>query len=94
MSGGKFGYDQYRIGYIADEIQAQIDRNDSQELNEWGDRIGGGWRPEVIEQFQAAVRALRVAQVYAHRADWLLSGDDGPESFLERTLDDLAKLKP
>jgi hypothetical protein len=33
-----------------------------------------------------------MAQVYAHRVDWLLSGDDGEESFLRRLAEDLKNL--
>jgi len=47
---------------------------------------------EVIEEFKNAVRALRIAEVYAQRVDWLLSGDDGEESFLTRLKSDLGKL--
>jgi hypothetical protein len=39
-----------------------------------------------------AVNVLRVAQIYAHRIDWLFSGDDGEESFLKRLDEDLEKL--
>jgi hypothetical protein len=35
---------------------------------------------------------LRKAAVYAQRVDWLLSGDDGEETFLERLKKDLDKL--
>jgi hypothetical protein len=47
---------------------------------------------EVIEEFKNAVRALRIAEVYAQRVDYLLSGDDGEESFLTRLKSDLGKL--
>jgi hypothetical protein len=30
--------------------------------------------------------------VYAHRVDWLVSGDDGEESFMKRFDEDLNKL--
>lgn len=40
-----------------------------------------------------AVKALRVAQVYAQRVDWLLSGDDGEESFLRRLEEELKKIE-
>jgi hypothetical protein len=40
-----------------------------------------------------AVKALKIAQVYAQRVDWLLSGDDGEESFLSRLDDELKKLE-
>lgn len=47
---------------------------------------------EVIEQFKIAVQKLKEAQIYAHRIDWLLSGDDGEDSFLKRLQEDLNKI--
>lgn len=44
---------------------------------------------EVIEEFKIAVEFLRIAYVYAQRIDWLLSGDDSEESFMERLKKDL-----
>ena len=40
-----------------------------------------------------AVKALKIAQVYAQRVDWLFSGDDGEESFLSRLEEELKKLE-
>ena len=48
---------------------------------------------EVIEKFKEASEVIAKAQVYIQRMDWLLSGDDGEESFLERLKEDLNKLK-
>lgn len=108
MSGGHFNYDQYKIGYIADSIEQEIERNGKEKTRE--EMKAEGWRdpnwyekypeekfhyeypPEVIEQFKVAVKKLREAQVYAHRVDWLLSSDDGEESFLRRLKEDLKKL--
>lgn len=47
---------------------------------------------ETIKEFKNAIRTLRMAQVYAQRADWLICGDDGEESFHERLAEDLAKI--
>lgn len=44
---------------------------------------------EVIEEFKEAVKYLSIAYVYAQRVDWLVSGDDGEESFMERLKKDL-----
>jgi len=44
---------------------------------------------EVIEEFKKAVKYLNIAYVYAQRIDWLVSGDDGEESFLKRLEKDL-----
>ena len=47
---------------------------------------------EVIEKFKEGVDILRKAHVYAQRIDWLISGDDGEESFLKRLKEELDKL--
>lgn len=47
---------------------------------------------EVIEEFKNAVDIISRAQVYMHRVDWLLCGDDGDESFIKRLSEDLKKL--
>lgn len=93
MSGGHFDYQQFRIGDIAESIQELIDTNDSQELDDFGSPIGRGYDPEVIEKFRRAVEILKQAQVYAHRIDWLVSGDDGEDNFLSRLQADLEELK-
>lgn len=92
MSGGHFGYEQYKIGQIADAIENVIANNDSTELNKWGERIGYGFCPEVIAEFRCAVIALRRAEVYAQRIDWLVSGDDGEDSFLRRLAEELREI--
>lgn len=48
---------------------------------------------EVIEEFKKGLTSLQIAYVYAQRIDWLVSGDDGEETFIERLNDDLSKLK-
>lgn len=48
---------------------------------------------EVIEKFKEAVYHLRKAYIYAHRVDWLLSWDDGEETFLERLKEELDELE-
>lgn len=92
MSGGHFDYQQYRIGQIADDIQLLIDNNDSKETDQWGDRIGCGFSPEIIKRFEDAVVHLRKAQIYAQRIDWLVSGDDGENSFMVRLDEELKTL--
>lgn len=98
MSGGAFDYNQYKIGYIADEVEQLIKksgrRKTSQELKEerndpdWykqypEDLRHGKYAPEVIKEFKKAVKILRKAEIYAHEIDWLISGDTGEESFLQ-----------
>ena len=98
MSGGHFQYKQYELGHIADEIEQLILDNDSEEVNEWGDKKGYGYSPETIAKFKIARMSLLLAQIYVQRIDWLVSGDDGEDSFhsrleadfdaLDRRLDD------
>lgn len=52
-----------------------------------------GYSKETIREFRKAIKLLKQAEVYAQRIDWLLSGDDGEESFHERLKADLEELK-
>jgi hypothetical protein len=38
---------------------------------------------------EKAVHALREAEVFARRVEWLDSGDDGFDSFIQRTAEEL-----
>lgn len=49
--------------------------------------------PETIAEFKKAYEILRVAEIYAQRIDWLLSGDDDEKSFHQRLKEDLEELK-
>lgn len=99
MSGGRFEYNQFRIGDIADSIQEEIDRSGRKRTPEeiedaWdNDEYNYKYPDEVIEKFEYAVKLLREAQIYAHRIDWLLSGDDGESTFLKRLDDDLEQMR-
>lgn len=100
MSGGAFDYNQYKIGHIADEIERRIQNNgrkktkeelkdESWQSEDWyekypEDKFHYRYPDEVIKEFKIGVELLRRAEVYAHRIDWLLSGDDGEETFLRR----------
>jgi len=84
MSGGHFQYKQYELGHIADEIEQLIIDNDSEEVNEYGDPKSYGYSPETIAKFKIARMALLLAQIYVQRIDWLVSGDDGEDSFHSR----------
>lgn len=86
MSGGHFNYSQHHIEYIASEIESLIETNDST------DNDGFHYEKETIAKFKEAVKTLRVAAVMAQRIDWLVSGDDGEESFHRRWDDELEKL--
>jgi len=93
MSGGYFAYRDRHIGDIADTIARLVQENQSTERDSDGRLIGRAYPPEVIAHFGDAVAALRKAEVYAHRIDYLLSCDDGEESFLRRIRKDLDALQ-
>ncbi len=48
-----------------------------------------GYRFGTLRQLKRAVKSLRKAAVYAQRVDWLLSGDDSEETFMQRLFTDL-----
>lgn len=51
-----------------------------------------GYKDEVVEKMKEGLNIIRKAYVYAKRIDYLLSGDDGETSFLQRLQKDLDKL--
>jgi hypothetical protein len=103
MSGGRFNYQQYRIKDIANEIKKEIynsgRKKTESELREEKkyhydptfvpDPAHYEYPEEVINEFKKAYSLLRLAEIYAHRIDWLLSGDDGEETFIKRLNDDI-----
>lgn len=84
MSGGRFEYKQYSIDYIVDEIDQIIRTNNSVEWYQYSE--------ETIQEFKKGIIALKKAAVYAQRIDWLVSGDDGEESFHQRLKEELKKI--
>ena len=47
---------------------------------------------ETINEFRKGVEILKKARIYAQRIDWLLSDDDGEESFHRRLKEELKQL--
>lgn len=105
MSGGHFNYSQDHIRYIADEIEEELERQGKElpkeKLYMYGDYYEKypeemyypTYPAEVQEKMREAVKQLRIAAVYAQRIDWMLSGDDSMESFLERLEKELTDLQ-
>ena len=52
-----------------------------------------GYRFKTLQEMRRAVKYLRVAAVYAQRVDWLMSGDDSEEKFMERLINDLKAVR-
>jgi hypothetical protein len=108
MSGGAFDYQQRLIPDIIERIEEEISLNGKikteEELKEESWR-GGDWYekypedlkyyeyPEdIIAHFKDGIKYLRLAYIYAQRIDWLLSGDDGEDSFRKRLKEEIEKL--
>jgi hypothetical protein len=92
MSGGFFNHSQYNLDQISADIEDEIYYNDSEEVNEYNDKKGNGYSEDTMQEFKLAVWYLKQAFVYTQRIDWLLSGDDGEETFHERLKKDLERL--
>lgn len=88
MSGGHFNYDQYKIEEIATEVERLIKENTESLDGHWCANFSN----ETLEEFKNGLKALQVAAVYAQRIDWLVSCDDGEESFHRRLKEELSKL--
>ena len=91
MSGGRFDYLQYRFPEIVDAIEQEIiDNNASDSEEEYFQSYN--FSEHTINEFKKGIEYIKIAQIYVQRIDWLLSGDDGEESFHTRLAEDLSKL--
>lgn len=93
MSGGHFDYKQHGIFDIAESVESLVQHNnlDTYDVDEFTGNYG--FTNETISEFRVGLEHLRLAHAYAQRIDWLVSGDDGEDSFHKRLGEDLAKLK-
>jgi hypothetical protein len=89
MSGGTFGYSQYRIKEIYETIEYYLEEQGTE--TEYG-----GEHPifeqQVAKHLEDAIECLKKAYVYAHRVDRFLAGDDGNENFILRLKEELNEL--
>lgn len=94
MSGGYFEYKQYELNAIADSIEQVIRDWEEQKKSEYEDRVKWDFKdPSTILELYNAITLIRKASVYAHRIDYLLSADDGEESFHKRLKEDMKNIK-
>jgi hypothetical protein len=92
MSGGRFDYIQYRLDDVAGDIEEIIKNSgkpySAEYLKEhkWADESDRHteYSDEVLEEFRKGAELIRKAAIYMHEIDWLISGDTGDDSFLER----------
>lgn len=81
MSGGQWNYRHDDLFRAADEIEKMAARNP------YGDTA------DTIAEYSRAARVMREAAIYWRRIDWLVSCDDGPESFHRRLQKELTALR-
>jgi len=97
MSGGTFGYEQIKIGYIAENIDYYIENNGKEkpkaEVYFEGDTHYYEYSADIIEEFKYAAYLLRKAEIYTQRIDWLIAGDDSEETFKKKLSEDLKELE-
>jgi len=102
MSGGAFDYNQYRIREIWENIQQELDRQgqekpekylrhyDKEYLEKYPEERFYTVYPEEVQKiFRDAIKALKIAEIYAQRIDYYLSGDDGEDSLIKRLKEEL-----
>ena len=104
MSGGHFEYNQWKIDQIAEDIRSELEHmgkpKSKEELymsDEWYQKypeemLNLDYSEKTKKEFKKAYKILKQAYVYAQRIDWLLSGDDGEETFHKRLKEDLDNL--
>lgn len=92
MSGGAFDYRQFRFEDIAELIDAYIKHNDTVWDNDGDEEPERNFSPSTLAKFREAAELVRKAQIFVHRIDWLVSGDDSEDSFHERLKKDLEEL--
>jgi hypothetical protein len=97
MSGGKFEYNQYRIRQIWEDIQEELDKQGQEKPKDEliyfdrlyfekypEERFEPTYREDIQQIFKDGIKALKIAEIYAQRIDWYLSGDDGEDSLVSR----------
>ena len=89
MSGGHFDYKQYTLLDLSDQIMQVIVKNNIK--NDWD--YATNYSAETIAVFAATVKLLDLCAVSVTRIDYLLSSDDGEDTFHERLKKDIADLR-
>jgi hypothetical protein len=85
----KIGMVEYFKGKTKEELKEYGYRDPDWYEKYPEDKYHPEYSKEAIEEFKKGVELIKQAQIYMQRIDWLLSGDDGEESFLKRLKEDL-----
>ena len=85
MSGGAFEYQDIRLDDIADVLRTKIAKcRKGHEYNDYPERF--------LNEMIAVYRKTRELKVILQRIDWVLSGDDGVDTYFQRLVEDLNDL--
>ena len=80
MSGGFFDYYDSRFSEYTEKLGIEIKYSKNR------------YTKETIKELQKCLKYMQLAELYMHHVDWLLSGDNGEESFHKYLAEDLTKL--
>ena len=99
MSGGSMDYVYSKIYEAAQQVKEYRRDIAARSVEDFAfDAKRTSMTPEelktkVLQYLDNGVVKLREAEVYARRTEWLTSDDDGFDSFIERTDEDLAEVQ-
>ena len=91
MSGGTYDYIQFRLNEVADDIKEKIKKNEEMRRNPSECDEDERYDEATVKKFKEAVAVIKMASIYIHRIDWLLSGDDGEEDFRKRLTEEITQ---
>ncbi len=81
MSGGSFGYAYQRVYMFADELKNKLER--AQEPNSYGE-VCYDYDDQTVKRLRHIESVARKTAALMKEAEWLYSGDTGPETFAAR----------
>ncbi len=84
MSGGHFDYQESRLGYIADQLEQDVENNDIAYEEARGTEYGHQLEPKTIVFLMDVVLQLRQLEKVLREYDLAVSGDTCEQTFQER----------
>ena len=86
MSGGHFDYEESHLGYIAEQLEQDIEFNDIEydASSSTDDSYGYQHQPETIQYMKRMVEDLYKLKGLLREYDLAVSGDTSEQSFLEK----------
>ena len=95
MSGGRYNYTQFSFeNQFVEEFARDLKKweeyrlsdevFDPEQCENYQKILAKEFSEETMKEFRVGLLFMRTAVVYANRIDWLLSGDDGEQSFHKR----------